>query len=163
MPLARRARRLRRPEMTHRAPRNRAHDRPPQNFERLWFLKGCEKTIVHIADRQIWIDQACKAKWLYVRNNPVRHRLVKQPEDLPFQAVLARSVIRTNETADFQKVSFAVGHRIARLIGARSGRIRIAERRRRKAPSDVRDCFPPVHDRIILYSSDRHRSNGLCE
>jgi hypothetical protein len=88
MPLARRARRLRRPEMTHRAPRNRVHDRPPQNFERLWFLKGCEKTIVHIADRQIWIDQACKAKWLYVRNNPVRHRLVKHPEDLPFQGVM---------------------------------------------------------------------------
>src|SRR6266853_815947 len=34
------------------------------------FLKGCEKTFVHIADRQIWIDQACNAKWLYVRNKP---------------------------------------------------------------------------------------------
>jgi len=52
------------------------------------FLKGCEKTIVHIADRQIWIDQACAAKWLYVRNNPVRHRLVKHPKDLPFQGVM---------------------------------------------------------------------------
>ena len=36
-------------------------------------------------DRQMWSDHACDVKWLYVRNNPVRHGLVKHPDDWPFQ------------------------------------------------------------------------------
>jgi putative transposase len=39
-------------------------------------------------DRQIWGDNACEVKWLYVRNNPVRHGLVKDPDDWPYQGVL---------------------------------------------------------------------------
>jgi hypothetical protein len=27
-------------------------------------------------------------KWLYVRNNPVRHGLVEHPDDWPFQGVM---------------------------------------------------------------------------
>jgi putative transposase len=39
-------------------------------------------------DRQMWNDQACDVKWIYVRNNPVRHGLVKHPDDWPFQGVM---------------------------------------------------------------------------
>jgi putative transposase len=39
-------------------------------------------------DRQMWSDQTCDVKWLYVRNNPVRHGLVKHPDDWPFQGVV---------------------------------------------------------------------------
>jgi putative transposase len=39
-------------------------------------------------DRQMWSDHACDVKWLYVRNNPVRHGLVKRPDDWPFQGVM---------------------------------------------------------------------------
>jgi REP element-mobilizing transposase RayT len=39
-------------------------------------------------DRQMWSDQTCDVKWLYVRNNPVRHGLVKHPDDWPFQGVM---------------------------------------------------------------------------
>jgi len=37
-------------------------------------------------DRQMWSDQTCDVKWLYVRNNPVRHGLVKHPDDRRFKA-----------------------------------------------------------------------------
>jgi len=39
-------------------------------------------------DREIWSDQAYDAKWLYVRNNPIRHGLVKHSDDWPYQGVL---------------------------------------------------------------------------
>jgi putative transposase len=39
-------------------------------------------------DRQMRSDHACDVKWLYVRNNPVRHGLVKRPDDWPFQGVM---------------------------------------------------------------------------
>jgi putative transposase len=39
-------------------------------------------------DRQMWSDQACDVKWLYLRNNPVRDGLVKHPDDWPFQGVM---------------------------------------------------------------------------
>ena len=39
-------------------------------------------------DCKMWSDQTCDVKWLYVRNNPVRHGLVKHPDDWPFQGVM---------------------------------------------------------------------------
>ena len=36
-------------------------------------------------DRQIRSSERYDQKWLYVRNNPVRHGLVKGPDDWPFQ------------------------------------------------------------------------------
>jgi REP-associated tyrosine transposase len=39
-------------------------------------------------DRQMWSEQACNVKWLYVRNNPIRHGLVKRTDDWPFQGVM---------------------------------------------------------------------------
>jgi putative transposase len=43
-------------------------------------------------DRQMWTNQACDVKWLYVRNNPVRHGLVEHPDDWPFQGDLNSQV-----------------------------------------------------------------------
>ncbi len=42
-------------------------------------------------DRQMWSDHSCDVKWLYVRNNPVRHGLAERPEDWPFQGVMNES------------------------------------------------------------------------
>jgi len=39
-------------------------------------------------DRQLRRDESYAAKWEYVRNNPVRHRLVTQCEDWPYQGEL---------------------------------------------------------------------------
>lgn len=39
-------------------------------------------------DTQLRRGQSYAAKWEYVRNNPVRHRLVGRPEDWPFQGEL---------------------------------------------------------------------------
>ncbi len=36
-------------------------------------------------DRQIRSSDSYDQKWLYVRNNPVRHGLVRHPDDWPFQ------------------------------------------------------------------------------
>jgi len=36
-------------------------------------------------DTQLRQHDSYSAKWEYVRNNPVRHRLVSQPEDWPYQ------------------------------------------------------------------------------
>jgi putative transposase len=36
-------------------------------------------------DRQIRGADAYDQKWLYVRNNPVRHGMVTDPDDWPFQ------------------------------------------------------------------------------
>jgi putative transposase len=36
-------------------------------------------------DRQIRSSDGYDQKWLYVRNNPVRHGIVKDPDDWPFQ------------------------------------------------------------------------------
>jgi len=54
------------------------------------WLKEEEKPIWQRSfwDRQMWSDHTCDVKWLYVRNNPVRHGLVKHPDDWPFQGVM---------------------------------------------------------------------------
>ena len=48
----------------------------------------------------MWSDQACDVKWLYVRNNPVRHGLVKDPDDWPFQSVMNDLGLKTSVRAD---------------------------------------------------------------
>jgi putative transposase len=39
-------------------------------------------------DRQIRSSDGYDQKWLYVRNNPVRHGIVKDPDDWPFQGAM---------------------------------------------------------------------------
>jgi putative transposase len=39
-------------------------------------------------DRQIRSSDEYDQKWLYVRNNPVRHGLVESPDDWPFQGAI---------------------------------------------------------------------------
>jgi REP element-mobilizing transposase RayT len=39
-------------------------------------------------DRQLRNGDSYDVKWLYVRNNPVRHGLVSNPDDWPFQGTL---------------------------------------------------------------------------
>ena len=39
-------------------------------------------------DRQIRSSDEYDQKWLYVRNNPVRHGLVENPDEWPFQGAI---------------------------------------------------------------------------
>ncbi|WP_269539892.1 REP-associated tyrosine transposase [Cerasicoccus fimbriatus] len=53
---------------------------PAKEDQPIWQMDGW--------DRQLRSGESYSAKWLYVRNNPVRHGLVDSPENWPFQGEL---------------------------------------------------------------------------